>query len=266
MFLAAHSSSLVWWPLPNVSHSTHLHSIAFSLYQVHFLYLSHRTFFQPQSKQSGNGHFLAYITIVRVKSCQPGEGGRRAFSLSLYLPLRTKIHSPYLSSTPTCTLWFQKFNYFLNMKVCWQKLTNKIWKIIYKCVSKQTLHWKRGGFVCFIARKERKRKGSGKSALTEAEFLVILFTCIKLGGPRHLRLTLQPTPLYAVWCSLILVCVSQIHNTDGLILLVRRNLLLIRWPSQKIWKYNRDRVKSSGKAIFSNIWTIWAMDRTPGQP
>jgi hypothetical protein len=24
MFRAAHSSSLVWWPLPNVSHSTHL--------------------------------------------------------------------------------------------------------------------------------------------------------------------------------------------------------------------------------------------------
>jgi len=53
MFLAAHSSSLVWWALPNVSHSTHLHSIAFSLYQVHFLYLPQPTFFQPHSKQSG---------------------------------------------------------------------------------------------------------------------------------------------------------------------------------------------------------------------
>jgi hypothetical protein len=61
MFLAAHSSSLVWWPLPNVSHSTYLHSIAFSLYQVHFFYLPHPTLFQPQSRQSGSGHFLAYI-------------------------------------------------------------------------------------------------------------------------------------------------------------------------------------------------------------
>ncbi len=128
MFLAAHCSSLVWWPLPNVSHSTHLHSIDFSLYQVHFLYLSYPTFFQPQSKQSGNDHFLAYITIVI--SAQAGEGGRRAFSLSLYLSLRTKIHSPYLSSTPYMYSVVSTLSLLFEHEICWQILTNKLWKII----------------------------------------------------------------------------------------------------------------------------------------
>ncbi len=74
----------------------------------------------PQSTQSGNGHFLAYIilSIMEEELAQVGEGeggGCTPSPLSLYLPSRTKllctlqlrgkIHIPYSYSTSICTLW-----------------------------------------------------------------------------------------------------------------------------------------------------------------
>jgi hypothetical protein len=46
----------------------------------------------PQSTQSGNGHFLAYIPSLWKKSAKPREGvGVHAHLLSQYLPSRTKL-------------------------------------------------------------------------------------------------------------------------------------------------------------------------------
>ncbi len=62
--------------------------------------------------------------------------------------------------------------------------------------------------------------------------------------------------LYAVSFS------SLHHNTDGWMLLVRRKLPLIRWPSLE----NRDRKKSSGQANVHNMSQGQNLSSTSAEP
>jgi hypothetical protein len=78
----------------------------------------------------------------------------------------------------------------------------------------------------------------------------------------QVRLTLGCTSL----CSLMLVCLSQIHNTDEWMLLVRRKLPLNRWPSPEIHTIGQINDLRSGPHVQ---YLIWAMDRshkTSAQP
>ncbi len=70
----------------------------------------------PQSTQSGNGNFLAYISSWWKNQPKLVRVGVHAHPLSLNLPSHTKlwlmlqlrgqIHFPCFYSTPICTLWF----------------------------------------------------------------------------------------------------------------------------------------------------------------
>ncbi len=101
-----------------------------------------------------------------------------------HVPSRTKLccSLPLFLLYPLYVLlWFQQLNYFSNMKVSWQKLKNKIWKITDKCVSKdciENVQVSCVGILNFSKKRKIMKKTRQKrfNCWPDAEFLVVLCT------------------------------------------------------------------------------------------